>query len=75
MVEIDSSLMLEPFRRIHEDIGGIEGSLSTVTQRFNALSTHQAGFHVSDAVQDASIAEINIRLDRMERRLALRDDA
>ena len=75
MADADFSLMLEHFKRIHEELAALKAGQTTIIQRLNSMSSHLAAFHVNDAAQDSNIAEITLRLDRIERRLDLREEA
>ena len=74
MAEIDTSL-LEHLKRIQDRLGRLEEGQTTIIHRLNSMPSHLAAFHANDAAQDTVIAEINLRLDRIERRLDLREEA
>ena len=74
MAEADFSLMLEHFRRIPEELAHLRSGQATILQRLSATEAHLAAFHATEVAQNAAIAEINLRLVRIERRLDLREE-
>ena len=74
MADPDFSLIIEHLKRIQDRLSRLEDGQSTILHRLNSMSTHLAAFHTNDAAQDAAIVEINVRLDRIERRLDLREE-
>ena len=75
MVEIDTTPRPEHLKRIRDRSCRLEDGQATTVQRLIPMSSERAAFHADDAVRDATIAGINLRLDRIERRLDLRDEA
>ena len=75
MTEPDFSLMLEHFKRIHDDLAILKTGQISLMQRMSAIETHMAAFHTTEVSQYADLGEIRLRLDRIERRLGLREEA
>lgn len=75
MAEIDTTPLLEHLKRIRLRLSRLENGQTTIVQRLNSMSSHLAAFHANDAAQGVTLTEITLRLDRIERRLDLREEA
>ena len=73
MSEEMTNLVLEHLRHIRARVDEIDGDLKSLTNRFGVLEGHLAQTHVSEAGQNSEIDRIKMRLERIERRLELRD--
>ncbi len=75
MAEVDASLLLEPFRRREDRLSRLEDAQTSILRRLNSTSSLPAAVHANGAAQHVTLTEINLRLDRIERRLDLREEA
>ena len=67
------SLMLEILKKLQASISRVESDLSDLASDVRSMKAHMAGFLQSEFRQDSELASIKQRLDRVERRLDLRD--
>jgi regulator of replication initiation timing len=67
------NLILEHLKRFQAQMTRFEDRLDTVSADMRAIKQHMAAFMASEASQDGELAEMKLRLDRIERRLDLRD--
>ena len=74
MADADFSLLIEHLKRIQDRLSRVEDKLDNVAADVRSVKTHMAGFMSNEVVQDAAIASLAARRDRVERRLDLRDD-
>lgn len=74
MAEIDNSLILEPLKQIQDRLGRVEDKLDALGADMRNLKAHQTASMSSEVVQDTAIASLAFRLERVERRLDLRDE-
>ena len=75
MGNIDVGPLLEHLTLVHDSLGRLGDGQTTILHRLDSMSSHPAAVHVNHVAQDTTIAEINLRLDRIERRLDLREEA
>ncbi len=75
MAEVDASLLLEPFRRSEDRLSQLEDAQTSILRRLNSMSSLPAAVHANVAELDVTLTDINLRLDRIERRLDLREEA
>jgi|TARA_Y100001933_G_scaffold258045_1_gene305400 hypothetical protein len=68
-------LIIEHLKRIQERLGRLESGQVEILSEIRQQKTHQAAFLQGEAIQDGRIAELAARLDRIEKRLDLHDDA
>ncbi|MEM6307096.1 MAG: hypothetical protein AAF701_03810 [Pseudomonadota bacterium] len=73
MTNETENLILEHLKRFQAQMTRFEDSLNTVRTDMRGLKQHMAAFMSSESSQDAEIAGIKIQLERIERRLELRD--
>lgn len=67
------NLILEHLKWFQAQMTRFEDSLDTVRGDVRAIKQHMAAFMASEANQDGEIAAIKMQLERIERRLDLRD--
>jgi hypothetical protein len=67
------NLMLEHLKRFQLQMTRFEDKLDGVAAGMRGMKQHMAAFMASEATQDAGMAAITVRLDRIERRLDLID--
>ena len=73
MTNETESLILEHLKRFQAQMTRFEDSLDTVRADMCGMKQHMAAFMSSEASQDAEIAGIKVQLERIERRLELRE--
>ena len=73
MNEKVENLILEHLRSIRGDIARLTEKVDVLAAQDLTLKQHLAGLLGQETVQDAKIAQIDGRLDRIERRLDLVD--
>lgn len=66
-----SDLALEHLRHIRGRVDTISEDVKSLRDRMLAVEHHLAGFHRSDVDQTTEIAQLKVRVDRIERRLDL----
>ena len=71
MADEPESLILRYLRRLDERTERIEQNVADITADIRSLKGHMSAFLDSEVRQDGVIAAIQIRLDRIERRLDL----
>ncbi len=71
MADEPESLILRYLRRLDERTERIEQNVADITADIRSLKGHMSAFLDSEVRQDGAIAAIQIRLDRIERRLDL----
>jgi argininosuccinate lyase len=73
MAEIDSQLLWNPFREIRDEQKAMRGDMNVMSNDLRSIKGHMASFMAKEVVQDTRIAEIIARLERVEKRLDLRE--
>ena len=71
MTDETTSLVLEHLRHMRGQLGRVEEKVDTLILRVGLIERHTANFHVSEATQNSELDRVNIRLDRIEKRLEL----
>ena len=71
MTDERADLMLEILKRLQAGLDRVEGKVDHLSAEFVAMKQHMAAFMTSEFNQDAEIASMKLRLDRIERRLDL----
>lgn len=71
MTDDPDNIVLRYLRRLDERMDRMESSMKDVAAELRIIKGHMAGFMQSELLQDASIAEVSDRLDRIETRLDL----
>lgn len=74
MNEKVENLILEHLRAIRGDITRLSDKVDLLAAQDLSMKQHMAGFLGQETAQDAKIAQIDSRLDRIEKRLELVDD-
>lgn len=72
MAEPDN-IVLEYLRAIRGDMAKMSSRMATMSAEMTAIRQHLAGFATLQDHDHGDIAEIKVRLDRIERRLELAD--
>ena len=67
------NLILEHLRVIRADMGSMKEELSGMRAEMLIIRQHMAGLLGSQTLHDGEIANIKVRLDRIEKRLELAD--
>ena len=75
MADIDASLMLEHLKSIQDRLRLLDNGQNAILSEIRSLKGHMASFMSSDVTQDISIADLAARVERIERRLELREEA
>lgn len=70
---VSADLLLEHFRRMNSRFDRLDEKLDVLAADMRTMKTHMAGFMGTEALQDTTIAGLSARIDRIERRLDLRD--
>ena len=73
MTDDRSDLMLELLKRLQSGQTRLEEKVDRLASEFVGMNQHMATFMQSEFHQDAEIAAMRLRLDRIERRLDLVD--
>jgi predicted nuclease with TOPRIM domain len=73
MTDRTESPVPEILKRLQQSVARLEGDVSDVASDVRSIKAHMAAFMQSEFRQDNDIAELKTRLDRIERRLELRD--
>jgi hypothetical protein len=71
--EVTNELMYEVLKAVRAEQATQSSMLRDLTSSVNTMRDHMGAFLKHEAHQDAAIAEIRVRLDRIERRLELVD--
>lgn len=70
---VTNELLLEHLKAIQTRLTSMAGDISDLKSEILGLKSHMAGFMRSEVAQDSAIAALTTRLERVERRLELRD--
>ena len=73
MAEVTNELILETLKRMQERDARLEQKLDDILTDIRGMKEHQSAFMRTELAQDSRIASITERLDRIEKRLELRD--
>ncbi|MBO3760590.1 hypothetical protein J5J10_06625 [Ciceribacter sp. L1K23] len=71
MNEKVENLILEHLRVMRTDIASLKEEMVGMRSEMRAMKQHMAGFMTDETRQDGEIAELKLRLDRIEKRLEL----
>jgi hypothetical protein len=71
MNEKVENLILEHLRAIRSDIARLSEKVDTLAASDLSMKQHMAGFMGQELVQDGRLAQFDIRLERIERRLEI----
>ncbi|MBC7156307.1 MAG: hypothetical protein H5U20_02200 [Rhodobacteraceae bacterium] len=75
MADITNELLLEHLKRIQERLGRLDDGQRDIMGELRSHKTILATLLADDAAQDGRIADLANRMERIERRLELRDEA
>ena len=70
---VTNELILEHLKSIQAKLGTMAADLTDLKADMRGLKAHMAGFMQSEVAQDSAIAGLQLRLDRIEKRLELAD--
>lgn len=70
---VTNELILEHLKQIQGTLSDHDGRFSRIESELRAIKAHVAGLVQSDLTRDADQASMQVRLDRIERRLELSD--
>lgn len=70
---VTNRLLLEPLEAIQSKLSSMANDVNDLKSDMRGLKSHLAGFMQSEVAQDSAIATMQTRLERIERRLELRD--
>jgi hypothetical protein len=73
MNEKVENLLLEHLRAIRSDIAKLSDKVDNLVASDLSTKQHMAGFMGQESVQDVRLSQMDIRLERIERRLELAD--
>jgi hypothetical protein len=73
MAETDLTLVLEILRRVQEEVRDIKNEVREHTRRFGRIERQLAGIVVTEADESTRMDQLTERVERLERRLELRD--
>ena len=70
---VTNRLLLEHLEAIQSKLSSMANDVNDLKADMRGLKSHMAGFMQSEVAQDSAIATMQTRLERIERRLELRD--
>ena len=70
---VTNELLMETLKAIQSKLSAIGEDIADVKNDVRGVKSHMAGFMQTEVAQDSAIASIKERLERIERRLELRD--
>lgn len=68
-------IVIPILRNLQEGQSLIRGDIRSMKEQFAAMEKHLAASHATQAYQSGALAEVQVRLDRVEKRLGLFDPA
>jgi hypothetical protein len=71
MVDKPTDLVLEHLKAIQSQNAEIRSSQLSMATDIRSLKAHMAAFFIKESTTDTTIAEIQLRLERVENRLGL----
>ncbi len=71
--KVTNLLLLEHLTAIQSKLSSMANDIGDLKSDMRGLKSHMAGFMQSEVAQDGSMAAMQTRLERIERRLDLRD--
>ena len=71
--KVTNQLLLEHLEAIQSKLSTMANDIGDLKPDMRGLKSHMAGFMQSEVAQDSAIATMQTRLERIERRLELRD--
>lgn len=73
MTEVDGSLILEHLKRLQDRMLRMEQAIQNVATEIRGLKQREIANLSSEVSQDNQIADLAVRVDRIERRLDIRE--
>ena len=73
MTEVDGSLILEHLKRIQDRMSRMEQAIQNVATEIRGLKQREIANLSSEVSQDNQLADLASRVDRIERRLDIRE--
>lgn len=73
MAKSPENLVIEHLRAIRGDLVGVKDDLRDIKARLGAIEHHQAGQMLDSVRQSSRLDDLAARLEKVERRLELRD--
>lgn len=73
MTDEADTIVLDILKGLQDRLGRIERKVDESNARLIAMDGHLASFHTTQASQSGALAELQIRVDRVEKRLGLFD--
>jgi hypothetical protein len=73
MTEVDGSLILEHLKRLQDRMSRMEQAILNVATEIRGLKQREIANLSSEVSQDNQIADLAVRIDRIERRLDIRE--
>ena len=73
MAEVTNELLLETLKKMQDRDARLDRKVDDILRELRSVKEHQAAFMRSEVAQDSRIAELDLRIDRIEARLELRD--
>ena len=70
---VTNQLLLEHLKAIQSKLSTMANDINDLKSDVRGFKSHMAGFMQSEVAQDSAIAAMQVRLERIERRLELRD--
>lgn len=70
---VTNELLLETLKAIQTKIAKVADDITDLKTDMRGIKGHMAAFMQSEVAQDGSLASIQARLDRIERRLELQE--
>ena len=71
--KVTNQLLLEYLEAIQSKLSSMANDIGDLKSDMRGLKSHMAGFMQSEVAQDGQMAAMQTRLERIERRLELRD--
>ena len=71
--KVTHQLLLEHLEAIQSKLSTMANDIGDLKSDMRGLKSHMAGFMQSEVARDSAIATMQTRLERIERRLELRD--
>ncbi len=73
MTNVTNELLLEVLKAIQADLASLKAAHYTTNQRLSTMEQHIAALVSATATQNAASAEVDLRIERIEKRLNLVD--
>ena len=70
---VTNELIYETLKRLQKRLVGMDAKLDGLGADMRGVKGHMAAFMGNEVVQDTGLANLSARIDRIERRLELKD--